>query len=300
MTRPRYGTNNDVVILKGGGRTYVLRRYQNLDAGQARRETALLAQLGAADLPYAVPAPIPTRAGELLLEDGDGAPTAVHELIPGRPPTRALPELAIVATAYGVLSTALAALPQELAPHDWRGVPLERVHPLAGDPTCLADEFAPHDDQVRWWWRHAVQRENARLAAAQDLPCQIVHGDVALSNTLVSQDGLEATGILDFELSGLDARAADLATGLATCCGTPWAPGIEEQVATFTEAYLAQVPLTDVELAAVPDLVSARVVGSVAWRAGRARAGHAEPSQVSRLMQDGMRRGDFPSAYRLI
>ncbi|MGZ6919823.1 MAG: phosphotransferase [Oryzihumus sp.] len=62
------GTNNTLLAVLAGGRTWVLRRYGNLPADRVRAEHRLLAHVSVLGLPFAVPSPGPGRG------DGRGRP----------------------------------------------------------------------------------------------------------------------------------------------------------------------------------------------------------------------------------
>lgn len=282
---PDWGTNNQVRLLACAGRRLVWRRYENLSIEQVRREHLLLARLADADLPFAVPTPLSTRDGDTLVVDGPNA-IGLHELIPGRRPERSAVDIALVATAFGLLHNALATLPRELAPHDWAATTLARVHPDVADPTLLTEELEARGAstaQLRWW-HSALEADAACVAAQAGLPTQLVHGDVSLSNALLDDadghserngPGHHISGLLDFEISGWDTRVADLSTGIATCCDAPWTDAGRDQIRIFADAYLRVTPLSDAELAIVPDLVRSRLCGSIVWRAGRERHGQS-------------------------
>src|SRR4029077_3717863 len=116
-------------------------------------------------------------------------------------------------------------------------------------------------------------------ATAADLPVQVVHGDLGASNTLVDERTGEVSGGLDFELAGAGARVQDLQVALLLS-GALAGPGWARRAAALVRGYAAVLSLGQAEIVAVPDLLVARCVGSVFWRAGRGRGGQSVLSDV--------------------
>ena len=88
---------------------------------------------------------------------------------------------------------------------------LRDVHPLVPEPLAALDELALGHDRAR------IALLFERVGASHDalvasLPWQITHGDFSYGNILIA-DGV-VTGMLDFEFSGPDIRAADLACAI--------------------------------------------------------------------------------------
>lgn len=74
--RPAGGGNNLNQFVDTPSGTYMLRVYRNhSNAVRILCELSVLTQLEHAGLPFAVPAPIPTRSGELLAEMSEGLAT---------------------------------------------------------------------------------------------------------------------------------------------------------------------------------------------------------------------------------
>jgi len=283
------GTNNTLLAVRAGGRSWVLRRYGNLPADRVRAEHRLLAHVSGLDLPFAVPSPVPTRDGPTVVDDSGGA-LALFRHLPGRPLRRDEPGAAALAgRALAQLDAALAGLPLSVAPVDWRAAALGQVHAAVDDVAALADELAAavpgHDGPD--WLRSGHERADAVAAdLARTLPAQLTHGDMAPANLLVD-DG-RVTAVLDFEISGADLRAMDLAAGLLQCTGWPEEPGSAQRVGAFLRAYLDVLPLTRAELDAVPDLLRLRALGSVVWRAGRWRLGQSTLDEVRARLDGGL------------
>jgi homoserine kinase type II len=283
------GTNNALLALHAGGRSWVLRRYGNLPADRVRAEHRLLAHVSGLGLPFAVPSPVPARDGATVVADADGA-LALFRHLPGRPLRRDEPgSAALAGRALAQLDAALAEVPMALAPVDWRATALHQVHTAVDDVAVLADELSAlmpgHDGPD--WLRSTHERADAVASdLARALPAQLTHGDMAPAN-LLAEDG-RVTAVLDFEIAGADLRAMDLAAGLLQCTGWPEDPGSAGRVGPFLRAYLDVLPLTRAELDAVPDLLRLRALGSVVWRAGRWRLGQSRLDEVRDRLDAGL------------
>jgi Ser/Thr protein kinase RdoA (MazF antagonist) len=107
------------------------------------------------------------------------------------------------------------------------------------------------------------------------LPQQVTHGDFAFGNTLV-RDG-RVTGLLDFEHSGTDVRAMDLAVALYRF--PPYADPLSE-CDSFGLAYSSVLPLDPTEIVALPALLELRAGLSLMHWVGRMRAGIATIEDV--------------------
>ena len=281
---PDRGTNNQVRILDAGGSRYVLRWHQNATAEQIEAEHRLLAALVAARrLTFRVPEPIETADGRWTVTTARG-PASLTSWIPGDHPARDRPGLELAGSALGELDLALAELPLELAPTDWSTRPLSRVHPLVTDVADLATALVaalPAEPSAHWFAERVAAIEAEAAHCYETLPRQIVHGDFALGNLLVSRG--RVTGVLDFEIAGVDLRLTEVAAALTQ--STDGLPA--DEVAAFAHGYARHVRLTDAERAAVPTLIRYRALGSIVWRAGRWRAGHATVRGVADRLREG-------------
>jgi len=282
LARAERGCNNRTYAVAHRGRRWVLRISQNLSAAQARAEHRLLGQVRVAGLPFGVPEPVPTLAGDTVAETPAG-PATLCRWIPGmRPDLATEPALERFGRAIGLLSRALRTVPWSDAPQDWRGDPL-RAHPDAPEIAELAR--ALHDTGLPAARVRRLEAAARRVllrapAAGEDLPVQVVHGDLGASNALVDERTGQMTGVLDFEMAGPDARVQDLLIGLLLS-GALAGPGWARRAAALVRGHAAVLPLGQAEIRAVPDLLVLRCVGSVFWRAGRWRRGQATLSDVA-------------------
>ncbi|MEQ4209940.1 phosphotransferase [Actinopolymorpha sp. B9G3] len=293
------GTNNVVLIVDVGASSYVLRIYQNLSQKRIAAEHRLLDALSGAGLPFAVPQPIPTPEGRTYVETPDGF-AALFRYLPGRTADGDnLAELEYAGEALALLGLALAELPAALAPIDWRMHPLDRMHPAVTDLDDLADELAravPETDGVEWLRRHAGPTAGRYAELCRTLPVRIVHGDFAMSNLVVDDDGRPAA-ILDFEIAGLDVAVNEVVTGVAQAAGGWWSADEGQRASAFYRGFVRHIPLTSGERAAFPDLVRLRVLGTIVWRAGRWRLGQSHLDEVRLRLATGVHIGRWLDAH---
>lgn len=265
ISSPSNGTNNWVRLLRFGADRYALRVQRAADPRKVNAEHRLLEELTRCGLSFDVPAPIPATDGTTAVETPVGLATLSRQL-PGVHPARSEREMELAGRAAGELCAALADLPLELAPSDWRR-PLATIRPEFAE---LSDLYALLRRELpgaatEWLTTRAPEIDLAMQELRQRLPVQIVHGDFGLSNLLIAEDRVSA--VLDFELAGLDLRFADLVTALHQPT-----PG---QVSAFRRGYAAFTVLSADEEAALPTMFRHRAIGSAIWRAGVWLAGHA-------------------------
>jgi homoserine kinase type II len=270
VTRARWGINNQTSFVSCPSGEYVLRVYLNQSEPTAARfEHALLARLAELDLSFATPVLVALPSGGTIARDSEGRPSALFERLPGEHIDEPPDDLVRRAGA------ALAELVDALSRIGDVGVPAPRfdadlaaVHPLVPDIAEI-----PELDAL-------TRRELARVASEVApiyaiLPRQITHGDFALGNVLF-RDGT-VSALLDFEFSGDDVRAIDLATACYILTarrhgGESWRP--------FVDGYTTRLPLDEHEAAALAALVSSHAaVGLIHW-VGRFRAGLAPAQSV--------------------
>jgi homoserine kinase type II len=284
VTRPDRGTNNLVWLVQVAGDSFVLRVHRNAGLEQIALEHVLLAELGRRELSFAVPAPIPAHDGRTVVPTNLG-PASLYRRLPGDHPPRDTAGLTLTGQALGELDAALADIDAELAPIDWRRS-LNAIHPAVPDLDELAADLGRELSSAETtWFARQVREIDARIREWRTkLPTQVIHCDFGPSNLLVENGTV--TGILDFELAGLDLRAFDLAAAL----GQSTDELATEQVEAFRTGYDRFVTLSAAERAALPDLVAQRALGSVIWRAGRWRQGLSTVAEVADRLT---------SAYRL-
>jgi homoserine kinase type II len=274
-----HGTNNQTFFVSVGSARWVLRISQNLTAVQVRAEHRLLARLRQAGLPFAVPEPVPALTGAFLVETAAG-PAAVTKWLPGMVPDLSDEQaLERFGRAIGRLSVALDQVPRQDAPHDWLMSP--HVHPDVPDVAEMCRKLVAAGISSELTRLVTTFEQGSWLTGADaGLPVQVVHGDVGASNVLADERTGEVTAMLDFEMAGAELRVQDLVVGLKHS-GALDAPDWQRRTAALARGYCGARELTEGEATAVPDLLLARAIGTVVWRAGRWYRGQASLDEVS-------------------
>jgi homoserine kinase type II len=291
LTVPDRGSNNQTVLVTQGDQGWVLRISQNLSAGQVRAEHRLLARLRRASadsapsqgigpagsapwLPFAVPEPVPTIAGETVLDTAAGPATLTRRIEGIRPDLSREAALERVGISLGQLTLALRDVPFGDAPQDWRAGPLATlpegagVEDVAAELTRAGVSAGPIGLLRAQAARAAAWYESAR----GQLAVQVVHGDLGASNLLVDQSSGQVTGVLDFEIAGADFRIQDLVAALLLS-GALEGRHLQARAAALGRGAASVSAFAEAETDAVPELLVCRSVGSVLWRAGRWRRG---------------------------
>lgn len=276
------GTNNVVERVVAPAGEYVLRVYSNhVEPARLRFEHGVLARLGQAGLPFALPVPLATTSGALYAEltDADGA-TALATLTPliaGEHPDRDdLAQAVAGGEALGLLDVALVRIGVDddaVEGVSWRSYgDLAHCHPLVPDPAAAIAEM-PLAAAVRARLVAGYAWLMERIPALYGtLPRQLVHEDYSPDNILMV--GPRVTGVLDFEFCTRDVRAMDLTVALSWWPVAHFGSGDEWPiVAAVARGYARQVRLEPEEVAAIPVLFRLRGYTSLIHRLGRWRAG---------------------------
>ena len=275
------GTNNQTFLVCHGQQRYVLRVSGFLSVAEVRAEHRILERLRQGGLPFQVPAPLAAPGGRTVIGTTAG-PAAVCRWLPGvRPGLDGEAAFERFGRAAGLLGAALADVPLADALRDWRTDP-RWVRP--GDPPvdvlCGELRSAGMSAEQADLLDAAARRAGRWWPSAGGLPAQVIHGDLAPSNMLANPDTDEVTGLLDFELAGAGFRVQDIVAALynSTALGAPDWP---RRTAAFLRGYASVRRLEPAEVAALPELLIARSVGSVLWRAARWRAGLGRFGEVT-------------------
>lgn len=261
------GTNNPTYFVEAAGGRFVLR----VSMGTAERlafEHAVCGQLGG--LPFEIPVPVATIDGRSWAEAGVGGRARLTRAIPGEHPSRdSVVQAEVCGRALAQLDIALGELAAEdLPPMPEWNADFTTVHPRVRSLSQFF-ELLPVDgrDAARELFDRVV-----KTFQDCDLPRQVIHADFGVSNILMS--GNRVTGILDLEFACPGYRAMDLATGL-------WSFSRDERTTeAFRRGYLAGLPLTDEELAALPDLQRLREATGLVHRVGRHQDGHTSAAEL--------------------
>jgi len=144
----------------------------------------------------------------------------------------------------------------------WDLAQLPQLRPLAAERST-----GPRTDLLTAQLGRLTAETSPRLAAQRT---QVLHNDFSPDNTLISADGTRVAGIIDFGDVIVTALVNDVAIAAAYLLGDdadPVGPALD-----FIAGYHAVSPLTEAELALLPDLILGRVVARIViseWRAER-------------------------------
>jgi homoserine kinase type II len=287
LTAAARGSNNRTVLVSQGDRRWVLRISQNLAAGQVLAEHRLLAHLRGRDLPFALPEPVPTVAGDIVVETADGPATLCHWIAGVRPDPQTEAALVRIGAGLALLSAAMRDLPLSDAPQGWGDGPLAVLPAGVGADELIAELTAAGigPQQTQLLASSAARADAWYRSAVGHLPMQVVHGDLGPSNVLVDEQSGELTGILDFEIAGADYRVQDLVATLLLS-GALEGPAWPARAAAIIRGVVSVLRLDPAEIHAVPELLICRAVGSALWRAGRWRRGVAELDDVAERVRE--------------
>jgi homoserine kinase type II len=267
------GTNNRTFLVRHGQQRYVLRVSGFLSVAEVRAEHRILLRLRQGSLPLQVPEPVAALDGRTVIET-DAGPAAVCRWLPGEHPgIDGEAAFERFGRAAGLLSAALADVPLGDALRDWRTDPRWiRPDDPPVDVLCGELRFAGLSGEQAALLAASARRVGRWWSAAGSLPAQVIHGDLAPSNMLADPGTGEVTGLLDFELAGAGFRVQDTLAALynSTALGAPDWP---RRTAGFIRGCASVRRLEPAELAALPELLIVRSLGSVLWRAARWRAG---------------------------
>ena len=275
------GTNNRTFLVRHGQQRYVLRVSGFLSMAEVRAEHRILRRLRQGGLALQVPEPVAAPDGRTVIGTPAG-PAAVCRWLPGvRPAMDGEAAFERFGRAAGLLGVALAGVPLADTLRDWRT-----------DPRWVQPDDPPVDvlcGELRSAGMSAGQAELLDAAArrigrwwpgAASLPAQVIHGDLAPGNVLADPDTGEVTGLLDFELAGAGFRVQDILAALYNSTALR-APDWPRRTAAFLHGCAWVRRLEPAELAALPELLIARSLGSVLWRAARWRAGAGHFAEVT-------------------
>lgn len=299
------GTNNVMYRVETATGAYTLRiAGAQVDERRLAFESDILAQLGAAGLPFALPIPLATVSGERwarldAVEAGGAALVTLTALIPGAHPQRDdLAQAAGAGEALGLLDEALAALHLDELDGSERGIDwrstgdLARCHSLVPDPREAIVGFPLHADEIR----RLIANYDALLAASAplyaSLPRQLSHEDYDPSNVLMV--GARASGVLDWEFCAVDLRAMDLVVALTWWPVERFGSGDEWPIlAALARGYGRARTLDHAEVASIPTLFRLRAYTSLIHRLGRWRAGLSPLEHVLWRARAALERDDW-------
>jgi homoserine kinase type II len=298
------GTNNLVLHVETPTGSYVLRVYRNTtDAARLRFERAVLAQLTATRLPFALPTPIPTLDGAFFFavktEHGQSLAT-LTPYIPGQPPDRDnLDQATAAGEALGRLTLAMAQLDTPAEGISWRSSgDLARCHPLVRDPPAAFAELPLSEDKRQRLISGYAWLNERILDLYATLPQQLVHEDFDPGNVLM--EGTLVTGVLDFEFCARDLRVMDLTVALTWWPVRQYGTGAEWPIiAALARGYARRITLTNDELAALPALFRLRAYTSLIHRLGRSRQGLSTLEEALDRADAALNREDWVQSHHM-
>jgi homoserine kinase type II len=282
----KQGVNNQTYLVRHQRHRYVLRVTGFLSVAEVSAEHRILRRLRHSGLPFRVPEPVAALDGRTVVETPAGCATLCQWLPGVRAGVGSEMAFLRLGRAVGLIDAALADVPFADAVRDWRTDP-RWVRP--GDPS--ADVLA---DELREAGLSAGQAGALNAAAARAgrwwpgpdaLPSQVIHGDLTPANLLADPGTGEVIGLLDFELAGAGFRVQDTMAALyhSTALTTPDWP---RRTAALLRGRVSAGRLEPAEVAALPELLNARALGSVLWRAVRWRAGLASLAEVTARVEE--------------
>ncbi len=275
LVRSPFGMSNETYFVESAAGAHVLRVHVAKSLQAIRFEHEVLRRLLGAELPFQVPQPLPTLRGDTVALDVDSARhCALFRRIPGETLDEAdAVAVARAASAFAKLDAALAGIERTDIPAPVFAGDLRAMHPAVTDVGQL-------DDLIGRPGREMVERaaEGAGPIYAS-LPTQLIHGDFGFGNVLVS--GGRVRGVVDFEYSGRDVRAMELAAGVSSAIlgasgESLWRPVLR--------GYLGTLRLDLTELAALPALAMLHWAVIVVWWSGRSLDGRPYPEGLTPLV----------------
>jgi homoserine kinase type II len=275
LVRTAFGMSNESYYVTSAAGSHVLRVHSAKPLQAIRYEHEVLRRLIDADLPFQVPQPLPTLRGDTVAVDVDSArQCAVFRRIPGETLDDAdTAAVARAAEAFARLDLALAGIERTDVPAPAFSGDLRALHPAVTDLAQLEDLVGPVG-------RAMVERAAESAASIYaSLPTQLIHGDFSFGNVLVSRGRVR--GIVDFEHSGRDVRAMELAAGLASAIARPSRESLWRPV---LRGYLGTLRLDLTEIAALPALAILHWAVIVTWWAARSLQGQPFPDGLATLV----------------
>lgn len=246
---------DDTFRIDAAGGRFVLKIAHPADTAEyLDLETRVVEYASRADAALPLPRILPSTGGDLApaLPDHDGRRVRLLSWLPGTP----LHETTPTEEQSGELGRTLGRLTQAL-----RGFDHPAAHrPFAWDLLQLP-KLARVNAEVGTHLTTEVFERFDRAVAPHlaELPRQVIHNDFNTGNVLVDPAGARyVAGVIDFGDVIHTARICELAIALSYQIfpiGRSW-----DELDSFIEAYRMVVPLEQVELDLLPDLVAARFV----------------------------------------
>jgi homoserine kinase type II len=326
--RSKGGMNNSTFVLHTGDGTYVMRQYEtHNDQAKIAFEHGVLTALSDIDFELESPKPVTSLCSDYEGRESKGSNNIVQKnkktyqviqdyhtgatkivslfrYLEGVNPVWDYPDqLFLLGKAAGQLSTALARLEMKLEPVYPPYYRIENAYPLC-TPAFLLElcasppvALAACTEELRQL-QHELPRLFEALSGMEQLPHQLVHGDVNASNVLVDPAG-NVSAILDYEFATWDLRVMELAVPMSDMLtidkSEEW---MWRAQANLVQGFREHVELSATELVAIPQLILLRSLDVVMHFISRMLEGTDEPEvavdQILKLKQrvDWMRRNE--------
>ncbi|EHB64521.1 aminoglycoside phosphotransferase [Paenibacillus lactis 154] len=261
------GWNNTTRFIHQADRGCVLRIYNtHRDKDKIEFELAVLESLRQSKLSFDTPMPIPSAAGERIVQLPDGSQryAVVFGFLEGeRPEGNSLQAAYSFGEKTGELLKALGRIDIPRPPAYRPYYELLRSYPACTRETieafCLQPEPAFRDlHQELLRLLDAYDDICGRLGELRKLPQQLVHGDLNFSNLLVDPRQPEkVTALLDFEFCTRDVRVMEPAVAISGFLGFEEE---REAISRFCQGFGSRIRLSPEEIEAIPVLIRLRMV----------------------------------------
>jgi homoserine kinase type II len=283
------GSVNTTYWVQATRGSFVLKQYDAaVHLAQIHYEQALLQYLQQAELPFQVPAPVPTAFGATLVQverSGQVLRLALLPFIAGEMIDRHNPQQVWAA------GQALGQLHQALSGFDSAGTlaqlpawgELHQLHPLMPDPFDLLPLLELDATQQHRLAKLLIEVLETSTQLYAELPMQTTHADYLCPNVLVQ--GQRVTGVLDFEFATRDLRLMDYVCGLDHFGGLPWTDSCHpELLQSFAAGYCQTIALTEAEQQAVASVWRLQRASCLVYWAGWMLEGKSTYGHVMRAV----------------
>jgi len=254
-----HGANNFTYKIESDKGLLILRVYGNHDfIEKLQYEHEVLHYLVKQDISFQVPAPIRLLNQETYAEC-DGKMIAVFPIIEGEEPTRSTIHYFELGEKVSELTVALQQCQPTAQPSYTPTFQLFDVHPNVNEDT-FAEFLQRSPDSIH---NSFFKKELSKIIEeiqtfTHDLPLQIIHGDLMLSNLLMKDGCIH--GILDFEFVSPDFRMSEVAITMSQFIRDDEEPERTlSNLGEFIRGYRKKMTPTKNEIDALPMLIKVRM-----------------------------------------
>ncbi|MFD2700040.1 phosphotransferase [Paenibacillus shunpengii] len=290
ITRLRGGMNNSSYRLGIRNQEYVLRLYEShQDQDKVLYEHAVLDSLSRIERRFEIPELVHTPQGNTITYC-NGKIAALFRYKEGRNPELTAPQqYEQLGLQAGQLSAALSRVELTHTPVYPPYYRLDISYPEC--PPAYLLSFLNQPDPVFQHQAHQMKEMAESVAQLfealrfiDQLPHQIVHGDLNASNVLENDQG-QIYAILDFEFATLDARVMELAVPLSDMLGHEEEEMWENCIALIS-GFTSVIELGEDERAVIPLLILLRRLDVVMHFISRWRKGIDSYAVVERQLEE--------------